>query len=320
MSRLNPPLVSVIVPIYNVELFLNKCIDSIISQTYYNLEIILVNDGSTDHSLEICQSYKDSRIIIVNKSNGGLSSARNAGLDVMSGDYIFFLDSDDWIEEDCIEVLVNEIESNFVDIIQCQFLSTIDDQSIITKNDDLKIEVLTNIEALKSFHHEVNTITWNKLYKSFIFKTLRFPEGKIHEDHFTTYKAVFLAKKIAIINQSFIYYRQRANSIMSSSFSKKRLDIIEAQEEKVNFMLDFGDIELYKLALLEYTYRLINSYEMYKHHFPQDSITLLQLQEKAKILNNQILRTNISVKNKLKFVFFAYFPKSFIKFRNFLLG
>ena len=168
------PLVSVIIPIYNVEKYINKTINSVINQTYKNLEIILVNDGATDNSLEICKKYNeiDSRIMIIEKENGGLSSARNAGLDVAKGEYISLIDGDDFIESHFIEYLLSLIIKSEADIAEC-YLEKIDEEKINNsrltyKNDEKDILVLNNLDALKRIHNDDfdiclrSVVVWNK--------------------------------------------------------------------------------------------------------------------------------------------------------------
>ena len=179
--------ISVIVPVYNVELFLDACLKSIVSQTYRDLEIILVDDGSTDTSLFICQKYKeiDDRIKIISKENGGLSSARNFGLDFVTGDYVAFIDSDDILHPQFFEYLAANIGE--ADYIFCLFKKFEDGTNPEMQIDDSKFEIqeisrkemLTN---LNTFHYPHSIIACNKLYKAHIWSNLRFPNGKIHED------------------------------------------------------------------------------------------------------------------------------------------
>lgn len=309
------PLISVIVPIYNVEKYLKKCIDSIIEQTYSELEIILVNDGSTDQSLSVCESYQDERIKIVNKVNGGLSSARNAGLEVARGAYIFFLDSDDWIEKNCIEYLLNTLIQTEVDIVQCGFILTTTEDMTVPKKEE-KILIYDNIQALKVFHDKVNTITWNKLYKASIFKDIRFPHGKIHEDHFTTYKAIYAAQKIAVSSRVLIYYRQRPNSIMSTKYNVKRLHIVEAVQEKLKFMKKLGNQELYNITLKEYEYVIINAFEEHKKYLPNDEENLLKLTKEYRALYPLIMRSDLSLLIKAKSTLFACSPTLFSQLKG----
>lgn len=246
----NKPLISVIVPVYNVEQYLNKCIDSIINQTYKNLEIILVNDGSTDNSSIICDEYanKDRRIKVIHKSNGGLSDARNAGIDAAKGKYIGFIDSDDWVEIDMYSKLYSIASKENVDIAQCDFIRTYSEDEKIYNNTNEVIKLYTGIEMLEQLYknkYVKNILIWNKIYKRELFDNIRFPKGKIHEDEFTTHKLFFISKRVVDINLPMVYYRQREGSITNSKFNIKRLEVIEAFKDRIEF---FNKNKLYNLS------------------------------------------------------------------------
>lgn len=244
-------LLSVVVPVYNVEKYLAKCIESLLNQTLADIEIILVNDGSTDRSLEICQNYsnKDTRIKIINKLNGGLSDARNAGIDVAQGKYIGFIDSDDWVEREMYEYLFRIAENNKADIVQCEFVEAYDEDTLISSNIKEEIVTYDKIQALDLLHKKQNVktiVVWNKIYKREIFNEIRFPKGRVHEDEFTTYKLLHKAKNIIDTNRIMVYYRQRPESITGSGFNVNRLQILEALEERENYFLENKLIELSK--------------------------------------------------------------------------
>ena len=197
--------ISVIVPIYKVEKYIHRCIDSIINQTYKNLEIILVDDGSPDSCPRICDEYakKDKRIKVIHKENGGLSDARNKGVDIATGDYIAFVDSDDYIHPNMYEVLIYELEKNNSDIALCKYKIVYEKSKIKTEIDG-KFEVysLNNLQALDSMYGKDGVdfiVAWNKLYKKDLFNKIRYPVGKIHEDEYTTYKLLFASKNVIYI-------------------------------------------------------------------------------------------------------------------------
>ncbi len=243
--------VSVVVPIYNVEKYLNRCLQSIVNQSYKNIEIILVNDGSTDNSLLIAEkkAKEDSRIKIISQQNQGLSAARNTGINNASGSYICFVDSDDFVHPDYVKLLLECILKNDADISVCDFLY-IDENGNTWKRKQKENKIYNNEEALKDiFCKEQNTevMTWNKLYKIQLFKDnkIYFPVGRYHEDNFTTYRLYYYANKIAMISNELYYYLQRSNSIMGQKFNKKRLDIIDAIEETKDFFKN-KNIKLYE--------------------------------------------------------------------------
>lgn len=306
-------MLSVVVPIYNVEDYLSECIESILNQTFKDFELILVNDGSTDNSLKICNEYlkKDERIQIINKENGGLSSARNSGIDVAKGEYIIFIDSDDLINKNMFEKMVRISIEKDADIVQCNYQkfydnNDIEDSSIVNN----ELEELTPIKALYRFYDEkkseCTTVAWNKLYKTSLFKNIRYPVGKIHEDVFTTHKLFFKANKIVCIEDKFYYYRQRENSITKSKYTKKRLDVLEAIEERIDFMQNVvNNEELYNLELKRYYCNMMSSYFKYKKSNPNDKETLREIKKNAKKMFGKFMKCNeLSIKRKLRLIVF----------------
>jgi glycosyltransferase involved in cell wall biosynthesis len=258
------PLISIIVPIFKVEPYLKRCVDSILGQIYRNLEIILVDDGSPDNCGQICDDYAqiDSRIKVIHKPNGGLSDARNAGLDIATGDYIGFVDSDDFIHPMMFKDLYEQLEKYDADIAQCSFKKITGDEMIIPK-EPYNLKVISNIEALEYIFTTFLVdyiVAWDKLYKKELFKELRFPKSKIHEDEFTTYKLFYWSKKIVVSDKKYYYYFQSPNSIIRSKFSLKKLDYAEAMEERIIFFKENKLISFYDLALKKYALWLLNFY------------------------------------------------------------
>ena len=223
-------LISIIVPIYKVEPYLRRCLDSIVNQTYTNLEIVLVDDGSPDACPQICDEYaaKDNRIVVIHQKNGGLSDARNAGLEICKGDYISFVDSDDWIESDYISTLFSLIEANQAEIAVGNF------QRFSLNNDHfpkehLVTETLTSDKILEKILFQKNsyTIAWGKLFKKDLFNDIRFPVGKIHEDEYTGYKPYCYAKKISCTSKILYHYLIRSDSITGQEVFQDKSDILE---------------------------------------------------------------------------------------------
>lgn len=232
MKETKHPLISIIVPVYNVEEYLPRCVESILAQTYKNLEIILVDDGSTDHCGSICDAYKekDSRIKVIHKPNGGLSDARNAGLDQMSGEYVTCIDSDDFVSPFFVSNLWEALETNHCDIASSWFIEYHSAQIVPASQivDVRKVEILTKNEYFERLLYQdgVEISAWGKLYKSSFFKNVKYPVGKLYEDVPTTYKLIEQAKKIAVIPNIDYYYYQRENSIAQSKFSIRKMDAI----------------------------------------------------------------------------------------------
>lgn len=228
--------ISIIVAAYNVEEYIEKCLKSITAQTYKQIEIIVVNDGSTDKTHEIIHNFSttDKRIIIINKPNGGLSSARNAGLDKATGDYVGFVDGDDYIAAEMYETLLGEITENNCEIAMCAVLKVFNNY---TEKDGLSLinhsMVLSKKQAINALIEEkhIKHYAVNKLYKATLFKKIRYPEGKLYEDIFTTFKLFALTDKIVCSNKIGYYYSQRQGSILRSKFNIKKLDCIQAFSE-----------------------------------------------------------------------------------------
>lgn len=242
-------LISVVVPVYKVEEYIERCIDSILNQTYRELEIILIDDGSPDRCGEICDQYSviDNRIKVIHKTNGGLSDARNAGIQIARGEYITFLDSDDWITDNYIQTLYNLVIKKNADVSACNFIRT-DTEKIEDSNAQNIIYEFSNIQALEKMcgeFYEQLTVSWGKIFKSELFKEVRFPIGKIHEDEFTTYKILYKANKIVFTTEALLYYWQRPDSIMGTGFKiKNRLHVLEAFEERADFFSRIGQKRL----------------------------------------------------------------------------
>lgn len=217
--------ISVIVPVYNVELYLKECLDSIINQTYRDLEIILIDDGSTDMSSDICEEYakKDDRIIVIHQSNQGSASAKNAGLRKASGEYLAFVDSDDFLQEDAYEFMVRQLENHHADIIQCCF-RMLYQKSNREVNNIIDIQTVNNSEFLELFTKDWTCgLLWDKLYKRNIFKDIYFKEGHKIDDEFFTYKGVMNSKKILRVPHYIYNYRQRISSVMFSKDSQLKI-------------------------------------------------------------------------------------------------
>jgi glycosyltransferase involved in cell wall biosynthesis len=247
--------ISVIVPIYKVEKYLNRCVDSIINQTYRNLEIILVDDGSPDNSGLISDEFAriDPRVRVIHKSNGGLSDARNAGIEIATGDFIGFVDSDDFIHPEMFSHLYDLMRKHGADIAQCSFRAVTEDTFVDPGEDNEK--VISNLEALRLIYTEYKVdyvVAWDKLYRRQLFDSIRFPVGKIHEDEFTTYKLFYLSGRIAVIDKKYYYYFQSPDSIIRSGFNLKKLHYTDAMEERILFFKEKGLADFQSLAARKY--------------------------------------------------------------------
>lgn len=252
------PFISVVVPVYNVEPYLRRCLDSVITQTYRNLEIILVDDGSTDCSGKICDEYvkKDSRIIIIHKENGGLSDARNVGIKTASADYIAFIDSDDYIEKRCLQRLAWILFKNNADIAICEYYSGNHNEFPKDREPKKKIECFDSKVMLKNWHGKykhLETIACNKLYKKTLFteNSIYYPVGYFNEDVMTTHLLVEKASKIVITNERLYYYYQRKDSTMHTLSEKKIEDCIFAHNIRLDFFKNKGYQEAYERLVIK---------------------------------------------------------------------
>lgn len=232
---MDKPLISVIVPIYKVEVYLRRCVESIICQTYKNLEIVLVDDGSPDLCPAICDKYaiRDNRVKVIHKKNGGLSDARNAALDVIHGRYVTFVDSDDYVAADYVETLYHLLIENSADISCIQFIKFHEGSVPMShiRNDDC--QVLNSHDAIQKllYFNGMETSAHCKLYRVELFEGIRYPFGKLFEDLGTTYKLFLKANKIVNSKAEKYFYLQRENSIEQSQFTSSKMDILAACEE-----------------------------------------------------------------------------------------
>lgn len=238
------PLISVIIPVYKVEKYLKRCIDSVRNQKYKNLEIILVDDGSPDNCGLICDEYskQDNRIVVIHKVNGGLSDARNVALDIMRGELVTCIDGDDFVSEYYVENLYSAIKETNCDIASSWFVNYFEGDSIPVSREVRRSEIksLSRIEAYKRMLYQdgFEISAWGKLYKSSLFENVRYPLGKIYEDIPTTYKLMEKSNKIAIIPQMDYYYLQRENSIAQSGFNPKKMEGVKFMNELRQFITE----------------------------------------------------------------------------------
>lgn len=234
--------VSIIVPVYNVAQYLCDCVESLLSQTYQNIEIILVDDGSTDQSGTICDQFqqRDSRVRVIHKENGGLSSARNAGIEIAAGDYFSFVDSDDWISRYMIERLLTAAVQANAEIAVCGFFQ-VEEDAIVPDSMDRPVEILTAEQALeKLICCEIQDYAWNKLYARKLFSQVRYPVGRNYEDMFTTYRLFLSSSQVVRIPDILYYYRIRSGSISNEKQQQKLLknkaDALLAQYERIDII------------------------------------------------------------------------------------
>ncbi len=304
---------SVIIPVYNVEEYLCQCIDSVCGQSYQNLQIILVNDGSTDASLSICEDAekRDSRIKVISQKNAGLSAARNTGMRYADGEYITFIDSDDYIGDNMFEYMLEQMDKENADISVCNMKKFWGNDSEDTPT-GCEPEILSSIDALGKLYTDEQVIyvtAWGKIYNRSLFDEITYPEGKINEDVFTTYKLYAKAEKIIFLDIPFYKYRQREGSIIHAPFSIKNLDALNGLRQMKDFVLTIeGFSEKYNV-IGEYIEKLIYFY--YKLTTVKgDEKTIIKgnLYQETKTLCRQY-KKYLTVKEKIKFSCFCMSPR-----------
>ena len=254
MNNINK-LVTIIIPVYNTEEYLTNCFDSVINQTYFNLEIIVINDWSTDGSKKIIDQYLNRpNWKVIDKNNGGLSSARNSGLDIANGDYIVFLDSDDCLDTTFVEEMINVMIENNLDLLSCE-------RNINGEHDTLKgtVEVLNKEEAISRYLKGSCTMPEScctKMYRSELFSGIKCPLGKIHEDSFVTYRLIAQCDRLGFYNYNGYIINERQGSITRTTFGNKHYDKIEAYYEMFEYFknTDYAQLAFNKLlgAILYY--------------------------------------------------------------------
>ncbi|GAB5617076.1 hypothetical protein JCM31739_19010 [Faecalimonas canis] len=231
-------LVSIVIPVYNVEDYLKRCIESVIQQTYKNLEIIIVDDGATDDSPIICDEYasKDERIKVIHKINGGLSDARNVGYSESRGEYIFFLDSDDWLEKNTIEILYEALLRYDADIVVANYYYQYEFHCV-SANVIEEVQVYNRKQAMEELLRNdlIKNFAWGKLYKRELLEEYAFPVGKLFEDTYWTHLIFNQAQKIVLVKEELVYYFQRSTSI-SYVFDIKKLHILDGYKERREFV------------------------------------------------------------------------------------
>ncbi len=313
------PLISVIVPIYNVEKYLPRCVDSILNQSYKNLEVILVDDGSPDNSPKICDEYakQDNRIKVVHKQNGGLSDARNAGMEVATGEYVSFIDSDDWVDADFISELYKGIKSG-ADVAECA-TRLFDDNDNTLSTRGSKESKISRDDALAKLITEdgVYQTVWNKLYKKSQIDELPFAVGKYHEDDFWTWKVFLKIDNLYLCEKPMYNYLQRSNSIIGSSYSLKKLDTLEARYER---MLGLKGVKVAEdLALMAFVNTLIYSMQCsVKYLNKADKKVALKriIDYKNKVKLTAVHYNMMNKKEKMWMKMFMRMPKLAVTFRN----
>lgn len=286
-------MITIVVPVYKVEKYLNRCVDSILDQTYTDFELLLVDDGSPDNCGKICDEYaeKDNRIFVIHQKNGGLSAARNTGINWFyeqnRSDYITFLDSDDWLHPEYLRILMNGITENDVKISVCNYKRVTDE--IPHENYDKVEYELTSPENFLLNHFWQYNYAWNKLYHKSAFKDIRYPVGKIFEDTFTTYKALHKCEKIAYTDLQLYYYFYNEQGISHSPWKPSELVVFDAMQEQLQF---------YKAKGLQKAYA--KEFELFVHHHAYQIVRIKENKNDLKKNKTKLKELKKTLRNYLR--------------------
>ena len=312
----NEKILSIIIPMYNVEKYIETCIESLINQDFDNYEIIIIDNGSSDKSYEICKSYlsKNKNIKLISQESGEPGKARNIGLNNATGKYIGFVDSDDYIYPHMFKKMIDIAERDMADIVICDFDKYYEDENkFVTVKNSLKENVIYNKEEILEYYftRELEAFAWNKIYKRELFSNIRFDEGIFYEDIYPTYRLIQKAKAIVKVDEPLYIYRQRKNNITSSYSDKKRTDLDSVvlrvsndYRNSENFndrLLEAFNISYMNLSLdlfikkMNYSYKKI--YKGFKEHYKNYCIPNLI---------NVIFNRYISKEMKLRYLLFKF--------------
>ena len=310
------PLISVIIPVYNVSKYLIECLSSVVGQTYRNLEIIIINDGSNDASLSICDVYreKDSRVKVISKERRGIAVARNVGIDASSADYIMFVDGDDYIQRDMIEILYENMKIFNADISLADYTKELEAPVNIDPNKRILLSKEDMYNSLYDEHTRA-TVCTSIIKKSLFGEDLRFPEGKIYEDAFVIHKLIDRANIIVYSDNVLYYYRMREDSITHSEFSLKNLDYLGVLIDRMNFMRAKKYDYFYAREFYRYVNELRLDYMRLKKYYPNEKDKIKEMiinynKAYTKHTRNLIIKWTIRLKLDL-FKIKSYFIEKF---------
>lgn len=297
MEKRTCPLISIIVPAFNVEEYLEECVESIRSQTFTNFELILVDDGSTDGTGAICDSYKktDARIKVIHQANAGLSQARNAGIDIATGEYLSFVDADDYIHSQMMDSLYQLIIGYEADVAVCDYQNVYDGVAP-GPVEQKETHLLSSKEAVQAIVRDSDTkmiVACGKLYRRDLFFDIRYPKGKYHEDEFVTYRLFYDAYSVVVTDAQYYYYRQRENSITKSRYCLKRLDKLAALKECMEFFNAQADQDLRDAARARYLINVQIAYYRVKRELKGQRKVLKKLKHEHRAYYGQFKKSKI---------------------------
>lgn len=300
------PLISVVIPVYNICNYVGKCLESVCGQSYENIEIIVVDDGSTDGSSKICDEFtkNDKRVKVFHRKNGGLSAARNFGISKAHGDFVALVDGDDWVQRNYAAEMVKALDEK-TDIVVCGYNNVVPKQEE-TSGKEAAVKLLIGQENL-------DIVAWNKLYRRSLFDDIKYPDGEKHEDSLTTYKLLALARVVKYVPESLYMYETREGSIMNQTEILSRLKVRKkAAEEAVNYFSGDDDLEqAAKIAVLTAKYAFVDAVvrgEIDKKYYAKNREWVLVHQ--GEYLRNKYLTRKLKIYNlMIGGVFYKIFRK-----------
>lgn len=326
-------LISVIVPVFNAELYIHKCLTSIINQTYKNIEIIVINDGSEDHSAQLCDEFalQDNRIKVFHQSNSGLSAVRNKGIRLAKGDYIGFVDCDDSIHPEMYELLLNNLIKHQTDISICNYSRVFDQDlagHIRKSNLSIKHQRIfffkkeEAFERLFSEFYLIMVVPWNKLYKKTVFNNIKYPVGKVNDDEFVIHHIIQASDRFIYTNADLYYYYHNPSSITKAKYNLKRLNKIEAVKDRLLLLQKQSHNELMPKAANAYLNLIILNYDSVKEVYPEKKEVLKELIKEFKS-GFKSYKSYLNYKNYVELKLFCITPymyRKYISGRKFLSG
>lgn len=308
------PLISVLIPAYNVEKYIEKCVRSVLNQTYRNLEVIIIDDGSTDKTGEIADhlAEEDSRIKVFHQENAGLATTRNRLIGYALGDYIMQLDSDDYISEIAVEILYEYLEKTGANLSVGSYVSGDNKDHAFPKEIHTEPEVFSGDDKYRKLFGSDKLVficAWAKLYARDLFKGLKYPDNRIHEDEYLAHYILDRAETVVYINEPILYYTVEKTSISRSSFSLKRLDGVPALLDRNSFFEKKGNEELLRLCYLDFLKRFQYYYYGVKYNYPEETeLTERLFCQYKNVYNKASDRSLLGLKEKVLFGLFIKNP------------
>jgi len=314
-------LISVIIPIYNVEQYLERCVKSVQNQTFTNLEIILVDDGATDSSGAICDrlAESDRRIKVIHQENAGLACARNSGLEIYTGDYVCFIDSDDYIHPEYIRYLHRLCVDNCCKMAYCESVTTHEDSYQSSLDLVKPYVVFESHDLLNLFFgpdHSTIVVAWNKLIRRDVVGNVRFEPGIIHEDEATTFKFIYNAGRVTYTKNVLYYYFSREDSITGQPFGVRNLDILKGYENRLKFYGEKGETDLLRKEYAFYLSAILINYYKVSKQIDNNELILKNLKKRYRQIYNEIDKSAMPVPRRVIYAICLYFPMLYGRLRT----